>query len=69
MLILYKQKDQVVFLKNLGKVCAKAGRKIATNALKNPGRSSEIASNIAIAAATKSCKTAFINITETDNFL
>ena len=39
------------FFKNLGRVSAKAGKKLATNVLKNPGRSLEIGANIATAAA------------------
>ena len=46
------------FFKNLGRISAKAGKKLATNILKNPGRALEITSNIATAAATKSPKAA-----------
>ena len=39
------------FFKNLGKLSAKAGKVIATNALTNPGRFLEIGANVATAAA------------------
>ena len=41
------------FFKNLGRISAKAGKKLATNVLKNPVRALEITSKIATAAATK----------------
>ena len=56
------------FLKNLGKISAKAGKKLATNVLKNPGRALEITSNIATAAATKSSKAALSTLPEVINF-
>ena len=56
------------FFKNLGKTSAKAGRKLATNVLKNPGRALEIISNIATAAATKSPKAALSTLPEVINF-
>ena len=40
----------------------KAGKKLATNVLKNPGRALEITANIAIAAATKSPKAALLSL-------
>jgi len=46
------------FFKNLGRMSAKAGYKVGTNVLKNPGRALEITSNIAAAAATKNPKAA-----------
>ena len=52
------------FFKNLGRISAKAGKKLATNALKNPGRTLEITSNIATAAATKSPKAALSSLPE-----
>ena len=55
------------FLKNLGKISAKAGKKLATNVLKNPGTASEITSNIATAAATKSPKAALSTLPEVIN--
>ena len=56
------------FLKNLGKISAKAGRKLATNVLKNPGRALEITSNNATAAATKNPKAALSTLPEVINF-
>ena len=56
------------FFKNLGKVSAKAGKKIAKNVLKNPGRALEIGANIATAAATKSPKAALSTLPEVINF-
>ena len=56
------------FFANLGKISAKAGRKLATNVLKNPGRAIEITSNIATAAATKSQKAALSTLPEVINF-
>ena len=41
------------FFKNLGRTSAKAGTKLATSVLKNPGRALKITSNVASAAATK----------------
>ena len=56
------------FFKNLGKISAKAGKKIATNVLKKPGRALEITSNIATAAATKNPKAALSTLPEVINF-
>ena len=56
------------FFKNLGKISSKAGKKLATNVLKNPGRAPEIGANIATAAATKSPKTALSTLPEVINF-
>ena len=56
------------FFKNLGRISAKAGEKLATNVLKNPGRALEITSNIATAAATKSPKAALSSLPEVINF-
>ena len=56
------------FFKNLGKISAKAGKKLATNVLKNPSRALEITSNIATAAATKSPKAALSTLPEVINF-
>ena len=56
------------FFKNLGKISARAGRKLATNVLKNPGRALEITSNIATAAATKNPKAALSTLPEVINF-
>ena len=55
------------FFKNLGKVSSKAGKKLATNVLKNPGRALEIGANIATAAATKNPKAALSTLPEVIN--
>ena len=56
------------FFKNLGKISSKAGKKLAKNVLKNPGRALEIGANIATAAATKSPKAALCTLPEVINF-
>ena len=56
------------FFKNLGKISARASKKLATNVLKNPARALEITSNIATAAATKSPKAALSTLPEVINF-
>ena len=56
------------FFKNLGKISSKAGKKLASNVLKNPGRALEIGANIATAAATKSPKAALSTLPEVINF-
>ena len=56
------------FFKNLGKISSKAGKKLATNVLKNPSRALEIGANIATAAATKSPKAALSTLPEVINF-
>ena len=56
------------FFKNLGRISAKAGKKLATNVLKNPGRVLEITSNIATPAATKSPKAVLSSLPEVINF-
>ena len=56
------------FFKNLGKISSEAGKKSATNVLKNPGRALEIGANIATAAATKSPKAALSTLPEVINF-
>ena len=56
------------FFKNLGKISAKAGKKLAKNVLKNPGRALEIGANIATAAARKSPKAALSTLPEVINF-
>ena len=56
------------FFKNLGKISSKAGKKLATNVLKSPGRALEIGANIATAAATKSPKAALSTLPEVINF-
>ena len=56
------------FFKNLGKISAKAGEKLATNVLKNPGRALEITSNIASGVATRSPRAALSTLPEVINF-
>ena len=56
------------FFKNLGNIPAKAGKKLATNVLQNPGKALEITSKTATAAATKSPKAALSSLHEVINF-
>ena len=56
------------FFKNLGKLSAKAGKKLATNVLKNPGRALEIGANVATAAACKNPKNVLSTLPEVINF-
>ena len=56
------------FFKNLERISAKAGKKLATNVLKKTGRALENTSNIATAAATKSPKAALSSLPEVINF-
>ena len=52
------------FFKKLGKISARAGKKLATNVIRNPGRAFEVTSNTATAATTKSPKAAFSSLPE-----
>ena len=52
------------FFKNLGKISAKAGKKLATNALRNPARFLDIGANVATAAASRNPKTALSTLIE-----
>ena len=56
------------FFKNLGKISAKAGKKLANNILSNPGRALDLTAKIATAAATKSPKEALSTLPEMINF-
>ena len=56
------------FLKNLGKISAKAGKKLAKNVISNPGRALDLTAKIATAAATKSPKAALSTLPEVINF-
>ena len=56
------------FFKNLGKISAKAGEKLAKNVLKKPGRALDLTAKIATAAATKSPKAALSTLPEVINF-
>ena len=56
------------FFKNLGKLSSKAGKKIATIVLTNPGRASDITANIATAAASRNFKADLASLLEVINF-
>ena len=56
------------FFKNLGKIFAKAGKKLAKNVLSNPGRALDLTAQIATAAATKSPEAALSTLPEVINF-
>ena len=56
------------FFKKLGKIFAKAGKKLATNALKNPARFLEIGASVATAAASRNPKAALSALPEVINF-
>ena len=51
------------FFKNLGKISAKAGKKLAKNVKTNPGRALDLTAKIAIP------KSSIINITRSNQFL
>ena len=46
------------FFKNWGRISVKAGEKLATNVLRNPGRALDITAKIASAAASRNPKAA-----------
>ena len=56
------------FFKNLGKISAKSGKKLAKNVISNPGRALDLTAKIATAAATKSPKAALSTLPEVINF-
>ena len=56
------------FSKNLGKISAKAGKKLATNVLKNPSRALDFTANNARAAASRSPKNVISTLPEVTNF-
>ena len=56
------------FFKNLGKLSAKAGKKLATKVFKNPGRALEIGANVATAAASRNPKKVVSTLPEVINF-
>ena len=56
------------FFKNLGRISAKASKKLLTNALKHPSRTLEIGANVATAAASRNPKAALSTIPEVINF-
>ena len=56
------------FFKNLGKLSAKAGKKLAKNVLSNPGRALDLTAKIATAAASKNSKQALSTLPELITF-
>ena len=56
------------FFKTLGKLSAKAGKKLTNNVLKNPGRALEIGANVATAAASRNPKNVLSILPEVINF-
>ena len=56
------------FFKNLRKVSAKTGKKLAKNVISNPGIALDLTTKIATAAATKSPKAALSTLPEVINF-
>ena len=52
----------------MGKVTAKAGKKLATNVLKIPARALEIGANVVTAAASRNPKAASSTLPEVINF-
>ena len=56
------------FFKNLGKVSAKAGKKLAKNVLSNTGRALDLTTKIATADATKNPKAALSTLPEVIKF-
>ena len=56
------------FFKNLGKISAKAGKKLAKSVLGNPARALDSKAKIATAAASKSPKAALSTLPEVINF-
>ena len=56
------------FFKKLGKISAKAGKKLATNVLKNPAQALEIRANFCTAAASRNPKAALSTLPEVINF-
>ena len=56
------------FFKNLRKISAKAGKKLATNIISNPRRALNLTAKIATSAVTKSPKAALSTLPEVINF-
>ena len=56
------------FFKKLGKISAKAGKKLAKNVISNPGRALDLTAKIATAAGTKSPKAALSTLPEVIDF-
>ena len=57
----------VSFFKNFRRISTKAGKKLATNVIKHPGRALELTSNIATATAGKSPRAALLSCPELIN--
>ena len=56
------------FFKNLGRMSAKAGKKLASNVSKNPGRTLEVGANVATAAASRNQEAVLSTLPEVINF-
>ena len=56
------------FFKNLGKISAKAGKKLAKNVLSNPGRALDLTAKIATAAASRNSNQALSTLPELISF-
>ena len=56
------------FIKNLGNISAKAGKKLATKVLKYSARALEIGASVATAAASRNPKNVCSTLTEVNNF-
>ena len=56
------------FFKNLGKISAKAGKKLAKNVISNPGRALDLTEKTATATASKSPKAVLPTLPEVINF-
>ena len=56
------------FFKNLGKISAKAGKKLAKNVLSNPGRALDLTAKIATVAASRNSKQALSTLPELITF-
>ena len=64
----FKAEGSGSFLKNLRKISAKAGKKLAKNVISDPGRALDLTAKLATAAATKSPKAALSALPEIINF-
>ena len=56
------------FFQNLGKISAKAGKKLATNILKKPDRALKVSANVATAAASRNPEASASTLREVINF-
>ena len=64
----FKAEGLGTFLKNLGKISAKAGKKLAKNVISNSGKALHLTAKTATAAATKSPKAALSTLPKVINF-